>query len=147
MHATVMHACIYISMYTCLYVCVSLCVKGSYKCDERACDGRACDERADTHTDLSAELLEVFNRLCKVFIENTIIFVHALAWAKRPIEAVVGLVSPVVHLLFSCICNQLNSKKWKTPMHDIIKSDKDIMRIVTKETDLMRMKTGKGEAT
>jgi hypothetical protein len=32
-------------------------------------------------------------------------------------------------------------------MHDIIKSDKDIMRIVTKETDLMRMKTGKGEAT
>ena len=117
MHATVMHACIYISMYACLYVCVSLCVKGSYKCDERACDGRgrachergracegrACHERADTHTDLSAQLLEVFNRLCKVFIENTIIFVHALAWAKRPIQPVVALVSPVVHLLFPCI--------------------------------------------
>lgn len=100
-----------------------------------------------THTDLSAKFLEVFNRLCKVFIENTIIFVHALAWAKRPIQAVVGLLSPVVHLLFPCICNQLNLEKWKTPMHDITKSDKDIMRIVTKETDLMRMKTRKQDLT
>ena len=140
-----MHVSIYICMCASLCVCVSVCEKGSYKFDERACGERACDERArDERADLIAKLLEVFNRLCKVFIENTIIFVHALTWAKRP---VVGLLSPVVRLLFPCICNQLNLKKWKTPMHDIIKSDKDIMRIATKETDLMRMKTRKQDLT
>jgi hypothetical protein len=101
-----------------------------------------------THTQTLVHSSSRYSTVCVRFLSRIRSYLY-MPWRgpNGPFRPSSPLSCPLSTFFFPAFCNQLNLKKWKTPMHDITKTDKDIMRIVTKESDLMRMKTRKQDLT